>query len=127
MRSKSKKLIYSAHKRYLFEIQESITVNSNRFWTFIRKKKGSTRIPGLMNFNNQKLTTPEGIVNAFGEYFKSVYNPSNVNITIPAKTLYSHPVSVTNMSQDEVIAALKSSKDTLTTGFDGIPSFFLKD
>mgnify|MGYP005985379291 FL=1 len=80
-----------------------------------------------MNFNNQKLTTPEGIVNAFGEYFKSVYNPSNVNITIPAKTLYSHPVSVTNMSQDEVIAALKSSKDTLTTGFDGIPSFFLKD
>ncbi|XP_063931859.1 uncharacterized protein LOC135143848 [Zophobas morio] len=127
LRSKSKKLIYSAHKRYLFDIQESITVNPNRFWTFIQKKKGSTRIPGLMNFNNQKLTSPEDIVNAFGEYFKSVYNPSNVNINIPAKTLYYHPVSVTTMSQDEVIAALKSSKDTLITGFDGIPSFFLKD
>ena len=46
----------------------SIKVTSKSFWAFVQSKKGSTRIPGVMHFNDSQLTSPEEIVNAFGKY-----------------------------------------------------------
>lgn len=44
-----------------------------------KKQKGFTRIPGLMQYNEQILNIPESIVRAFAEHFANVYNQSSTN------------------------------------------------
>ena len=73
------------------------------------KKKGSTRIPTTIQYNNRILSTPESIVNGFNEYFSSVFtssspsdsrsnsNNSNTNLFI----------NVPHISKDGFLDALK--------------------
>lgn len=51
-----------------------------KFWGFVSKRRGSTRIPGVVYSNDTVIANPEGIVGAFGDYFSSVYIQStNIN------------------------------------------------
>lgn len=126
-RSKSKTLIEAAYKRYIFNIQNSINCDPKKFWSFIHTKRKNTRIPGLMKFDNEELTSPEAIVNGFAEFFKSVYTTSDPNVNIEQKIYTNDSLSVLHFTEDEIQKTLKNSKNSLTTGADGIPSFLLRD
>ncbi|KAJ3652672.1 hypothetical protein Zmor_018617 [Zophobas morio] len=65
--------VEKAYKRYISNTEKSISAHPKKFWAFIQSKKGTTRIPGLMVYDGTELSTPSDIVNAFGEYFNSVF------------------------------------------------------
>ena len=127
-RAKIKTLMATAYRRYISNMELVVSSDPKKIWSFIDYKKGRTRIPGSMEFNNVKLESPQSIVNAFGEYFSSVYvksDPNNLPSTL--HLIQNLNLTISYISEDEIIEALKSCKNTMTSGPDGIPSFFLKD
>ncbi|XP_063921238.1 uncharacterized protein LOC135136039 [Zophobas morio] len=129
-RAKCKKLIKEAHNHYLSSIENSIINDPSKFWAYIQNKKGSTRIPGVMCYNNEEISNPADIVNAFGNYFHSVFihstpiDPASLSLQ---QCVFNNTVSVNEISVDDVRKHLQRSKNSQTTGVDGVPSFLLRD
>ena len=63
------------------------------------------------------------LVNTSSVYVKS--DPNNLPSTL--HLIQNLNLTISYISEDEIIEALKSCKNTMTSGLDGIPSFFLKD
>ena len=81
-----------------------------------------------MSYNDTDLSTPYEIVNAFNDFFSStniLSRPSKMQSI--STSLSSTPISLTPLTDDEILYALRRSKDSFTAGIDGIPSFILKD
>ena len=81
-----------------------------------------------MTHNGQLLDYPLDIVNAFANYFSEVYiastnplmlnfHPSSIDINITLEPF----------TEEEVLHTLKRSKNKLTRGTDGVPSFVVRD
>lgn len=77
MRSISKKLISDAYRIYVNSVENSISIDSTQFWSFIRSRRGYTRIPGIVYHDGDCFDEPTSIVNAFANYFSSVYIQSD--------------------------------------------------
>ena len=54
-----------------------LSTDPRKFWGFVRSKKGSTGILGLVCYNNSEISDASAIVNAFGDYFNSVFIQSS--------------------------------------------------
>ena len=100
-----------------------------KIWTFVQSKKYTTRISALMIFKNIELTCPLEIVNAFAEYFNSVFIASSPchDKNVSAFQNSCHSISVTGLNESDVLKQLLQAKDSITAGVDNIPSFILKD
>ena len=82
----------------------------------------------MSRYNNTELYSPN-MINAFADYFKSVYSESDPS-SCPSTNLELAPqlfVSCDSFSEHDIFLALKSSKNSFTAGPDGIPSFLLLD
>lgn len=127
-RSRVKKLIAHAYDKFIEDVENSLCSEPQKFWSFIHKKRNNTRLPGVMKCDDVELSTPQTIVDSFAEYFGSVYTPSDSSNVQPPNFSSSPPsVSIEHISEDEIIRALKRSKNSFTAGVDGIPSFLLRD
>ncbi|XP_063902463.1 uncharacterized protein LOC135122212, partial [Zophobas morio] len=75
-----------------------------------------------MRYKDSDLSSPTDIVDAFGEFFDSVYINSD---PLYADSLISDiapqlNVSVDSVTEEDILFALKKSKDTMTAGPDEI-------
>ncbi|XP_063921244.1 uncharacterized protein LOC135136047 [Zophobas morio] len=121
-------LIDTAYKNYISNIENSVSTNPKKFWAFVHGKKGHSKIPGVMEYNDTERTSPLSIVEGFAHYFNSVYTNSNpLTSSSNSKTRSSVLVNLETISEKDVLTALKSSKDSFTMAHDGVPSFLLKD
>ena len=83
-----------------------------------------------MCYNNEEISNPADIVNAFGNYFHSVFihstpiDPASLSLQ---QCVFNNTVSVNEISVDDVRKHLQRSKNSQTTGVDGVPSFLLRD
>ena len=128
-RAKCKTLIHNGYLKYLNEIQSSISSNPKKFWTYVQTKKGRSRVPPLMKYDDKELSTPLEIVNSFGLFFNSVYvtsNPSYASSTV-FYDLSNLTINIEQVTEEEILQSLKKCKDSLTAGVDNVPSFLLKD
>ena len=84
-----------------------------------------------MSYQDLELSSPTEIVNAFGAYFSSVFISSDPSIdnshNFTGKDIPNALVSISDITEEEILLALKRSKQSLTSGTDLIPSFILKD
>lgn len=127
-RNHSKILIKNAYQRYLSNLENSFEQDPTKFWSFIQSKKGKTRIPGVVTFKNCHYDTPDDIVNVFSDYFGSVYRTSNQpGIGDMSQKTNNITISLPNFEVNDIVKLLKMSKNTSTSGYDGIPSFLLRD
>lgn len=128
LRTQCRLLINSAYKNYIAEVQISLSHDPNKLWSFVHGRKGNTRIPGSMIYNSLELGNSTQIMNAFADYFNSVHMP-------PSSSGYSHHIGgnislnihLSKITEHEIYTKLKSCKDCLLSGTDGIPSFLLRD
>lgn len=128
-RTRSKILMKTAYNKYINNIENNIQHDPKSFWSFIKTKRGQTRIPGILQYNNVEISSPDGIVNAFGDYFKSVYidsTPSNFCGDIDCNE-FNSCITISNIPADDIYLALKKCNNNFTSGPDNIPSFLLKD
>jgi hypothetical protein len=127
-RSKCKLLISTSYKKYMLSIECKLSKDPKRFWGYIHQKKGRSRIPGTMHFDDLTLSSPQDIVDAFSSFFNQVYLASDPEYTKRVvDTNFHNIISITQIFEEEIISSLKSFKTSMTAGLDGIPSFLLRD
>ena len=127
LRSLIKSKIKQAYKAYLLKLSENIKYNTNDFWKFVNSKRKGSRLPNTMFLDNEDITTPQSIVDAFAYHFSSFFTtPGAVSTenSIKFQNTFSNFHSVT---LPEVKEAIKSLKGNLTAGHDQIPTFLIKD
>jgi Reverse transcriptase (RNA-dependent DNA polymerase) len=128
LRKKIKTEIKFAYQQFVSESENSIIADPSKFWDFIHSKKGTSRIPGILQFNGVELNTPSGIVNGFANFFSSVYSIPNSVINCNEVIVSNNPtINIDSFSEEEVAKALCKLKDKHTSGHDNIPSFFARD
>lgn len=125
-RTMLKKQISDSYKHYIFETENNINHNPNQFWSFIQSKKGVSRIPNNVYYNNTYYDKPLDIVNKYCEYFSNVYKKSNINYF--DKGVPSHyNISIDPITEADILSASKKLNNKFTSGIDNIPSFLGKD
>nr|CAI5828984.1 unnamed protein product [Callosobruchus analis] len=131
LRAKIKADINNAFKIFCNNIQNDIKANPKRFWSFINLKKGFSRIPALMSYNDCQLSSPADILNTFARYFSESFQNSksgyNVSLNYRSTCISNRNITINKFSEESVKTALKVFKPKLTAGPDGIPAFLLKD
>ena len=128
LRTSVKLDIDNAYCEYISGIESSIRDQPESFWKFINQRKNKTRIPGTMFFNGGMLNGPMDIVNAFADFFSGVFVQSNISLASDNNYHYNAPnISLGAFSESEILKALSSLKNKLTSGMDGIPAFLIKD
>ena len=82
-----------------------------------------------MRYNDRELSCPQAIVNAFAHHFSNVYIKSDclAPFCTTNETAAQLSVTITSLSEKDILLALKNCKNTFTSGPDGISSFLLKD
>lgn len=130
-RSIVKEKITTAYKAYLHNTEQSITNDPKQFWQFIQNKKNTTRIPGTTYGDNVTYSTPQHIVNGFGQYFNSVYQPFHHSDNLHNRD---NPccnnlpcINLLSVSENDILSAIKELKNKPTAGFDQVPSYVIKD
>lgn len=113
----------------------NIKQNPKRFWSFVNSRKGQSRIPGNLAYNNRILTKADDIVNAFALYFSSVYKDDDDDLVggaAEAEEAIENIININTLSLDsvsewDITASAKKIKGNFTCGPDAIPSFLVKD
>ena len=128
IRALTKQQIATAYRNHCVKAESNIISDPSQFWSFIQSKKASSDIPGVLSSGNQQFTTPNDIVNAFANFFMSVYNtPSNIASMSAEESTNSPHIVVNQLTRENVLNSLKKLKPKLTQGPDNIPSFIIKD
>lgn len=126
-----KQQIGIAYNNFLIRAQTELPQNTAQFWSFVRAKNQTSRIPSTMHYENQEYDNQEVIVNVFAKYFSSIFcqtsgNPLGAALSSSNIVTNNH-ISVDSVSEFEILQAAKKLKNKFTSGSDDIPSFLVKD
>nr|CAH7723400.1 unnamed protein product [Callosobruchus chinensis] len=69
LRNEIKIRIADEHRNFVLQAEIGIKTDPSNFWSYIRNKKGNSRIPGIMRYGDQTYTNQQDIVNGFASYF----------------------------------------------------------
>nr|CAH7714539.1 unnamed protein product [Callosobruchus chinensis] len=131
LRNVFKQKVKEAYTLYIQKIQDEIKLEPKLLWSFIHNKNNTSRIPSIMSDGEVFHTDPESIVNAFADFFKSMFDlPENPTQSNENAILYfCNPIEISNeqITENEILIAAKKIKNKLTSGPDQIPSFLVKD
>ena len=97
-----------AYNRFIETSEHSIKSDPLKFWKFVRQRRNNSRIPGSMTRGDNRYESPHSIVNAFADFFKSVYvNSSRPPPDVNNRYLGDANISVNNLSITDVVKTLK--------------------
>lgn len=127
LRAKIKLDINISYKNYIIQAENSIQSAPNKFWAFIKSKKGSTNISNNMFYNGVKLDNPRDILNSYADYFSKSFTPSSDVSSDDNECLSSSQLHISKFEFNDVLTALKQIKPKMTTGPDAVPAFIVRD
>ena len=134
LRSQVKCNIKRAYDIYLDKVSMSIQHDAKTFWTFVNNRRRSSRLPHDMHLNEESVSSPQLIVEAFATYFSTSFDNKiqvddaydDDNIACDPR-LSSELLKIENVTIEDVRVAIKSLNGTLTAGHDQLPAFLIKD
>ena len=127
LRFLSKNLIQLAFKDFLAKAELNINNHPEHIWNFIHSKDCRTRIPGVMNDNGFSIDSPREIVEAFANYFASVYSPKSNLSTSINDNIFSPNICIEPVTVNQVISVISQLNACSSLGHDEIPYFLVHD
>lgn len=139
--------VRTEYDRFVSDAEKSIKQDPKKFWLFVNNKKRSSRLPGRMKYEDESLSTPQEIVNAFARRFAAVFSSESdghvcdnscKNCEYCDKACcrncsdYSTGECRSNLPSflvncDDIVEASKRMKCNFVSGPDSIPAFFVVD
>ena len=122
------KTIKSSYNTYIAKIQDDLTREPKKFWSFINSKKKSSGYPSSMSFNNSIYSTTSDICNQFSNYFNSVYVCDNANPSDDPYSFFNNNLNIGSLilSAENILESLSTIDEFKGCGPDGIPPLLLK-
>lgn len=114
-----------AYRTYIHETESALKNNPRQFWKFVRQRRKKSRIPNSMMSGISSFDSPQSIVDAFADFFKSVYIQSSPPILEQKSDTQN--ITINPLTKKEICDSLNKLKNTSTAGHDKIPSFILRD
>ena len=127
LRHLSKSLIQLAFKDFLSSAEININKHPEYIWRFIHTKERRTRIPGVMNHNGFSIDSPQEIVEAFSNYFSSVYLPRSNILSSSNDNPFSPNISVEHVTVNHVKSVIMEMNACSSVGHDEIPYFLVRE
>nr|CAI5848848.1 unnamed protein product [Callosobruchus analis] len=118
LRSIIKSHIKDAYRNHLRAVERSVKQDPASFWSFIHQKNKTSRIPGNMSYQGDSLGDPQSIVDAFANFFKSVYSPNEPcdNYDSKLNTHFSINLTQQCITEQGIYVAAKKLKNKMTAG-----------
>lgn len=120
----------AAFRSYVARVESSAKQNPSTFWSFIRNRKQSPRLPAEMTFKEVSANSPIDVANLFADFFESVHNssfptfsPANLR-NCPTFDLNLLPFDI---AQHDVTSALENLDVNKGPGTDNLPPLFLRE
>ena len=137
LRAQVKHLLKNSRKRYFDSLEKTLYSNPKRFWKLFKLNSKSRNIPQSVSWtteNDQKVAnSTKSIAELFNGYFASVFTDHlhnhEMTDTDPADFNEAPPQNLDelNISELEVVAALRGLNPDKALGPDGIPGRILKE
>lgn len=132
LRSQIKREIHISHTHYLKHIENNIKNDSKSFWKYIQSKSNNSYIPNNMTYNNLNCDNMGDVVNAFADFFQSVFTErdsakNQVFVTNNKNYHGNEYFHISCLQSEEVLKALKTLKPKHSKGPDGIPAYIVRD
>nr|CAH7734652.1 unnamed protein product [Callosobruchus chinensis] len=127
LRTAVKQSAKEACGNYLKNVQNQLKDNPKSFWSFVHQKHKASRIPGNMHNGDESHSNPTAIVNAFADFFKSVYDPSDNSDSGSVESNWNimdiehnrlMDINSKPVSEEEIILAGAKLKKKFTSGPD---------
>lgn len=129
LRRRSKSLIRAAYKQYIENIEECISVDPNKFWSYVKNKKCCNESVCEYYFDNKLLSESE-VTEKFAQYFHSIYDsrkPSlNINNLENNLNSMNNILNLPRLCDNDYNMAIKKLKPKITSGIDGLPPYIIK-
>lgn len=91
LRKEIKLHVTGEFKIYLENCENNILSDCKQLWYFIQQMRGNLGLLNIMKTDNQELADPKQNVDAFADFFRSVFSPpSNPNSKFHSKIVNSH-------------------------------------
>ena len=127
LRSELKREIRDAYSNYLQVIKDNIKTNPKKLFSHMNKISRSGGLPSVMSYGSSSLDSPQKIANGFAKYFSSSFSDPLCS-DYPGMNLDSlNVLSLSSITQAEVLQALNKIKPTMVAGPDLIPAFLISD
>lgn len=125
LRRRSKQLMKRDYSSFTSTIELQISSKAKKFWKYVSsKKKSSVTIPQSLRYEGRTASDGASVSNLFADYFKNVYEPSNVHskgTRAPMKNISIH------ITKEKIIDIIKCLDLQKSPGPDGIPPVFIKN
>lgn len=127
LRRTIKRQVDTAYRQYASNIENEISRDPSKFWSFVQCKRNKSRIPGTLVYNDEIFDTPQNIVNGFANFFSSIYTQSNHLLMNNLISYHCNSINIIRITEDDILKAIKKLKNKMTSGLDNVPSFLVRD
>ena len=121
---------FSLRKSYYVHtvgVEAGLYEDPKRFWNFVNSKRSNNSHPSSFTYNNEELTEPKQVADAFANHFKSVFSePVSYPSTYNDVSSVHQSIFIGNITIDDVKEALKRMKPKRAVGPDGVPQYIYK-
>jgi hypothetical protein len=118
--------VAAVYREYVRRVNNDIKTDPKKFWSFLNSKNNSSSIPASMVYNNATITDPQIIVDSFADHFSKSFTRDAASTLSSASLPYDN-LTLTRVSDDDVLKAIKCLKPNMTSGPDEIPSLVIRD
>ena len=128
LRMEVKRLYKNCYNNYVKNIEYNIHDNPANFWGYVKEQRKNCNVSYRFSYNDVDLDNDETIANGYADFFKSMHSPSNLpnNIDTKFPSYDLNNCDINNITENEVLIAIKSLKPKAAIGVDGIPGYFFK-
>lgn len=128
LRRKFKILHRKDYLNHLTDLGQGFKSDPKSFWSYINSKRGASRLPATMHFQDRSSSEPSEVCGFFSEYFKSVYSSSDFDFTpdFHLETFCHQNLSTLHFTDKDVFEALTSLNPSKGAGPDGVSPGILK-
>lgn len=128
LRNKCKSLSKKCYSDYITDVEQTIKSNPKHFWNYVKSLKDNNGCPRSMYSGRKHADNDQEIVDLFADYFSSVYEHNNDNVTLPEfKYTNVTDISTCHISLDDVNKKIRSLDCNKGSGSDKIPPVFIKE
>lgn len=116
-------------REYTDSLQENFRQNPSSFWSYINKRKSSSRVPVDVNYRSRVSCSPVATANLFADFFRSVHNDVTPQLSqqyLDSLPAYNFRVPQVAFSNVEILEALSTLDASKGPGPDMLPPVFIK-
>ncbi|KAK9679856.1 Baculovirus F protein [Popillia japonica] len=127
LRIRSKHLIQDDLKTYINSVENEITEDPKRLWSYAKNKKAIQRIPNKIAYDGRVVSDGHSVSELFSEFFSSNFDDAVHHPVVRAASggIGDRSLSSVSFSRDDILAVLLKLNKTKGPGPDGIPPAFI--